>query len=206
MATETVLVIDDSEVNVSGVANLGLFADDGADVIIKNSKMHSDGGTLYADYKNSPDQSTMVAPPWVLGIMGTSRGTNLMGNNSSTTVIDSEVSAAQWAVLSTDSGTNMKLNVVNTTMLLTGADYVMQNDDTFGDKAGKDSNPYTTRSGYGTYAIGNADRVFLRCRHDGGHLRHYLHRRLRHLHCDEEGRGDLPVRRQRKGIGDLYPH
>ena len=157
---ETVLVIDDSEVNVSGVANLGLFADDGADVIIKNSKMHSDGGTLYADYKNSPDQSTMVAPPWVLGIMGTSRGTNLMGNNSSTTVIDSEVSAAQWAVLSTDSGTNMKLNVVNTTMLLTGADYVMQNDDTFGDKAGKDSNPYTTRSGYGTYAIGNADEYF----------------------------------------------
>lgn len=157
---ETLLVIEKSKVTVSGVANLTLFADDGADVIVRDSVLHSDGGTLYAGYLNSPDQSTMVAPPWILGIMGTSRTTNLMGENSSTTVIDSEVSAAQWAVLSTDSGSNMKLNVVNTTMLLTGADYVMQNDDTFGDKAGKDANPYTTRSGYGTYAIGNADEYF----------------------------------------------
>ena len=31
----------------------------------------------------------MVAPPWILGIMGTSRATNLMGTDSSTTVIDS---------------------------------------------------------------------------------------------------------------------
>lgn len=157
---ETLLVIEDSTVDVSGVANLALFADSGADVIIRNSTFHSDGGTLYEGYLNSPDQSTMVAPPWILGIMGTSRTTNLMGNNSSTTVIDSEMSAAQWAVLSTDSGSNMKLNVVNTTMLLTGADYVMQNDDTFGTEAGKDSNPYTEISGYGTYAIGNADEHF----------------------------------------------
>ncbi len=157
---ETLLVIEKSKVNVSGVANLTLFADDGADVIVRDSTLHSDGGTLYAGYKNSPDQSTMVAPPWILGIMGSSRTTNLMGTDSSTTVIDSKVSAAQWAVLSTDSGSNMKLNVVNTTMLLTGADYVMQNDDTFGTKAAKDSNPYTTRSGYGTYAIGNADEYF----------------------------------------------
>ncbi len=157
---ETVLWIKDSTVNVSGVANLTLFADDGSDVIVENSKFHSDGGTLYAGYKNSPDQSTMVAPPWILGIMGTSRTTNLMGTDSSTTVIDSEMSAAQWAVLSTDSGTNMKLNVVNTTMLLTGAEYVLQNDDTFGTKNGTDANPYTTRSGYGTYAIGNADEYF----------------------------------------------
>lgn len=157
---ETLLVIEDSEVNVSGVANLTLFADDGADVIVRGSKLHSDGGTIYADYKNGPDQSTMIAPPWILGIMGSSRTTNLMGTDSSTTVIDSEVSAAQWAVLSTDSGTNMKLNVVNTTMLLTGAAYVMQNDDTYGDKPANESNPYTTRSGYGTYAIGNADELF----------------------------------------------
>lgn len=157
---ETVLVIEDSKVNVSGVGNLTLFADDGADVIVKNSEFHSDGGTLYEAYKNSPDQATMVAPPWILGIMGTSRTTNLMGRDSSTTVIDSTVSAAQWAVLSTDSGSNMKLNVVNTTMLLTGANYVMQDGGLFGDKAGKDANPYTDKAGYGTYAIGNADEYF----------------------------------------------
>ena len=158
--SETLLVIENSDVQVSGVANLTLFADDGSDVIIRGSKLHSDGGTLHAGYLNSPNQATMVAPPWILGIMGSSRTTNLEGENSSTTVIDSDVSAAQWAVLSTDAGSNMKLNVVNTAMLLTGADYVMQNDGTYGNKPAKDSNPYTNRSGYGTYVIGNADEWF----------------------------------------------
>lgn len=157
---DTVLWIKDSEVKVSGVANLALFADDGSDVIVENSAFHSDGGTLYAGYRNSPDQSTMVAPPWILGIMGTSRTTNLMGDNSSTTVIDSKVSSAQWAILSTDSGTNMQLNVVNTEMSLTGASYVLQNDSTFGTENGNVSNPYTKRAGYGTYTIGQADERF----------------------------------------------
>lgn len=160
---ETLLVIENSDIEVSGVANLTLFADDGSDVIIKNTKLHSDGGTLHAGYKNSPDQSTMVAPPWILGIMGTSRTTNLEGTNTSTTVIDSEVSAAQWAVLSTDAGSNMQLNVVNTVMTLTGADYALQADGTFTTgygETGADSNPYTDRSGYGTYTIGSADERF----------------------------------------------
>jgi len=160
---ETVLVIENSDVKVAGVANLTLFADDGSDVIIKNSKLHSEGGTLHAGYKNSPNQATMVAPPWILGIMGSSRTTNLEGQNTSTTVIDSEVSAAQWAVLSTDAGSNMQLNVVNTVMTLTGADYALQADGTFTTEygeTGSTANPYTDRSGYGTYTIGSADERF----------------------------------------------
>ena len=157
------LTIQNSNVDVSGVGNLALFADNGADVIIDNSKFHSDGGTLYEGYRNSPDQATMVAPPWILGIMGTSRATNLMGTDSSTTVIDSDMSSAQWAILSTDSGSNMMLNVVNTDMALTGADYPLQADGTFDTDygtTGKTSNPYTSRSGYGTYTIGAAHENF----------------------------------------------
>ena len=160
---ETVLVIENSDIKVSGVGNLTLFADDGSDVIIKNTKLHSEGGTLHAGYKNSPNQATMVAPPWILGIMGSSRTTNLEGQNTSTTVIDSEVSAAQWAVLSTDAGSNMQLNVVNTVMTLTGADYALQADGTFTTEygeTGSTANPYTDRSGYGTYTIGSADERF----------------------------------------------
>ena len=149
------LTIENSNVDVSGVGNLALFADDGADVIIQNSTFHSDGGTLYEGYRNSPDQATMVAPPWILGIMGTSRTTNLMGEKSSTTVIDSDMSSSQWAILSTDSGSDMALNVVNTDMTLTGADYALQADGTF-----DATNPYTSRSGYGTYTIGQANEKF----------------------------------------------
>ncbi len=156
----TKLTIEDSDISVSGVANMTLFADSGSTMTVRNSRLHSDGGTLHAGYLNSPSQNTMVAPPWILGIMGSSRCTNLEGNNTTMNVIDSETSAAKWAVLSTDSGSNMKLNVVNTTMDLTGTDKIMQADGTYQDENG-DPNPYTTRSGYGTYVIGNADEQFL---------------------------------------------
>lgn len=157
---DSMVTLEDSTIEVSGVANLAIFADDGADVIVRNSKLYSGGGTMYADYQNSPSQDTMVAPPWILGIMGTSRATNLMGTDSSTTVIDSTVQSAQWAILSTDSGTNMKLNVVNTTMELVGADYDLQETNSDGTTLYQSENPYTSRSGYGTYAIGDADEWF----------------------------------------------
>lgn len=156
----TKLTIEDSDISVSGVANMTLFADSGSTMTIRNSKLHSDGGTLHDGYKNSPSQNTMVAPPWILGIMGNSRCTNLEGNNTTMNVIDSETSAAKWAVLSTDSGSNMKLNVVNTTMDLLGNDKIMQADGTYKDDDG-DPNPFTASSGYGTYVIGSADEQFL---------------------------------------------
>jgi hypothetical protein len=154
------VTVKDSDIQVSGVANLALFADNGADVIIENSHLLSKGGTLYSDYKNSPDQTTMVAPPWILGIMGTSRATNLMGTDSSTTVIDSVAEASQWAILSTDSGSNMKLNVVNTEMNLLGADYDLQQTNSDGETLYQVENPYTSKAGYGTYVIGDAVEDF----------------------------------------------
>lgn len=118
--------------------------------------MHSDGGTLYEDYINSPNQGTMVAPPWILGIMGTSRAANLMGDDSTMSVVDSEVTASNWAVLSTDSGFNMYLNVANTTMELTGNEEELQKGGTYSEE-----NPYTDKNGYGTCIIGNATETFL---------------------------------------------
>lgn len=153
---DSAVEIKDSEINADGVANLAVFADDGSSALLENVKLHSDGGTLYENYVNSPAQSTMVAPPWILGIMGNSRGTNLMGDDSTMTVVDSDVSASNWAVLSTDSGSNMYLNVANTTMSLTGTDDPMQADGAFDTE-----NPYTKIQGYGTYAIGAAVEKFL---------------------------------------------
>jgi hypothetical protein len=156
----TKVTVEDSDISVSGVANMTLFADSGATMTVRNSKLHSAGGTLHEGYLNSPSQNTMVAPPWILGIMGNSRCTNLEGNYTTMNFIDCETSAAKWAVLSTDSGSNMKLNIVNTTMDLTGSDQPIQADDTYEDADG-DPNPFTSRSGYGTYVIGSADEQFL---------------------------------------------
>lgn len=161
---EASVTIEDSAIHTSGVATMPVFADDGATVTIRNSTLQSDGGTLSADYMNTPDQALMVAPPWILGIMGTSRCTNMMGDNTTTNVIDSETSAGAWAVLSTDAGSDMVLNVYNSSLTLNNADESAATP--LQAEGGQISqtldNPYTVNygSGYGTYAIGNAAETF----------------------------------------------
>ena len=161
------VTISDSTIHTAGVATMPIFADSGAAVTIRSSVLRSDGGTLYGDYLNTPDQAVMVAPPWILGIMGTSRCSNMMGSGTTTNVIDSETSAGAWAVLSTDSGNDMYLNVYNSSLTLNNADESraapLQSE---GGQIGWTlDDPYTVNygSGYGTYAIGRAVETFAGC-------------------------------------------
>jgi hypothetical protein len=162
--SEANVTVEDSTILTSGVATMPVFADDGATVTIRNSTLQSDGGTLSADYMNTPDQALMVAPPWILGIMGTSRCTNMMGDNTTTNVIDSETSAGAWAVLSTDAGTDMALNIFNTSLTLNNAyeSAAASLQAEGGEISETLDNPYTVNygSGYGTYAIGNTVETF----------------------------------------------
>ena len=162
------VTIEDSIIETTGVATMPIFADsatgadNGSNVTVSNSVLISNGGTLMAEYMNSPDQSTMVAPPWILGIMGTSRTTNAMGNNTSMDFLDCDTSAGAWAVLSTDSGSNMTLNIYNTSLTLNNADESLIPIQAEGGQITTQDNPYTENfgSGYGTYAIGAAVETF----------------------------------------------
>lgn len=131
----------------SGVARPTVFSDEYGDVVMENCSFDVKGGTLYADYRNTADQSKMVSPPWVLGITGNARGTNMEGNCSTTTVVGSNLTASQWGVLSTDSGSDMLLTVADSTLTLNGVDK---------------NNPFTKNygPGYGTYIIGSAQEYF----------------------------------------------
>ena len=158
------VTVTGSTIHTSGVATMPIFADDGATVTIRSSVLQSDGGTLSSGYLNTPSQTLMVAPPWILGIMGTSRCSNMMGTNTTTNVIDSETSAGAWAVLSTDAGNNMALNIYNSSLTLNNADEsaaaALQAE--CGQISKTLDNPYTENygSGYGTYVIGNASETF----------------------------------------------
>jgi hypothetical protein len=101
-----VMEISNSDISTEGVGKLALFADNGASLIVKGSKINSTGGKIYDGYISNADQDIMVSPPWVLGLNGTvanARTTNLMGNYSTATYVDSTINAAGWAALSTDS-------------------------------------------------------------------------------------------------------
>ena len=157
------VVLENAKVNTAGVAVMPMFVDGGATLTVRNSKLHSAGGTLYSEYLSTPDQKLMVAPPWILGIMGNARCLNIMGVNSTVNVIDSATSAGAWAVLSTDSGTNMQLNVYNSSLTLTNGDesqYPLQAEG--GQITQTLDNPYTVNygSGYGSFVIGSAVESF----------------------------------------------
>ena len=157
------VTVEDSAIHTAGVAVTPLFADDGAMLTVKNSTMQSDGGTLYSGYLSTPTQNLMVAPPWILGIMGTSRCSNMMGNNTTMNVMDSAASAGAWAVLSTDSGSNMALNVYNSSLTLNNADESKIPLQAEGGQISETlDNPYTVNygSGYGTFVIGGAVETF----------------------------------------------
>ena len=157
------VTVEDSVLHTAGVAAMPLFADDGAAVTLRGCELTSEGGVLHADYLNTPDQALMAAPPWILGIMGTSRASNMMGDKTTTNVIDSSASAGAWAVLSTDSGGDMSLNVYNSTLTLGNSnesEHPLQAEG--GQIKETADNPYTVNngSGYGTYVIGNAAETF----------------------------------------------
>lgn len=157
------VVLENATVNTAGVAVMPMFVDGGATLTVKNSTLHSAGGTLYKEYLSTPDQKLMAAPPWILGIMGNARCLNIMGVDSTVNVIDSATSAGGWAVLSTDAGTNMQLNVYNSSLMLTNADesqYPLQAEG--GQITETLDNPYTVNygSGYGSFVIGSAVETF----------------------------------------------
>ena len=140
--------IENCDIVTEGVAKCTVFVDDGSDVVIRDSRLEARGGKLYDGYINSADFNYMVAPPWVLGIAGNARGTNLMGNKAATVLVNSDVKAANWGALSTDNGEDNRLTVIDTTLSVTGCE---------ADK--KDPYHKTWGSGYGTYILG-ADEDF----------------------------------------------
>lgn len=134
------LAISNSNIDVSGVARLALYAYEDADLLITDSTFKVDGGELYEGYPNSADFSAMLAPPWVLGIKGSARGTNMMGNRTTFTMVRSEAEAANWGVLSTDMGAAMLMTIVDSSLTLNGEK------DLFSTRYG---------SGYGSYILGS---------------------------------------------------
>ncbi|MFJ3667185.1 hypothetical protein ACIPSE_12075 [Streptomyces sp. NPDC090106] len=133
----TRLVVEDADVDNRGSVRTGVIAHDGADVIVKNSRIRTREGVLPDDYEPGFG-ANMMTVPWMLGLSGNVRATNVLGANTTATYINSTVSSEEWGAMSTDSVRNSRLNAVNSTVAVTGA------------------------SGYGTYADGTSQRnVFL---------------------------------------------
>lgn len=134
---ETTLVIDGAHIDSEGAVRPAIVATGGANVIVKNSTIDTSDGTLPEDYVSSVNLSYMQDAPWMLGISGNNRATNVLGENTQATYISSSITSENWGALSVDTGTDMKLTAINSEVKNSGED------------------------GYGTYVIGNATERFL---------------------------------------------
>jgi hypothetical protein len=140
--SSTRLVVDGANVANQGAVRTGVVADGGANVIVKNSRISTRDGALPADYQPTVDLTSMESAPWMLGISGNVRTTNLLGTDTKASYINSTLSSTGWGVLSTDSGQDGQLTAIDSDVAIDGPD------------------------GYGSYAIGNATERFLGTRFD----------------------------------------
>ncbi|MCD7749445.1 MAG: hypothetical protein LUH42_05295, partial [Oscillospiraceae bacterium] len=144
MATgeDTTLVLENSTVETQGVVRSTLISAGGANVIVKNSLLSAKDGVLPDDYIASTSLGYMKSVPWMLGLSGNCRATNMLGADTQETFICSTVSTEGWGVLSVDDCSNVKLTGINSSFLSTG------------------------ESAYGCYGIGNAIDRFYGCTFD----------------------------------------
>ncbi|MGI5454647.1 hypothetical protein ACQEWB_16010 [Streptomyces sp. CA-249302] len=129
----TRLVVDGARIDTRGVVRSALIARDGANVVVKNSRIRARNGVLPDDYVPAGG-ANMLTVPWRLGLTGDIRATNVIGTNTRATYVNSAISSEQWGVLSTDSVSNSRLTTVNSSVTITGD------------------------SGYGTYADGKTQQ------------------------------------------------
>lgn len=132
----TTLVVDGAKVRTHGAVRTGMVCNGGSNLVVKNSDIASFTGTLPADYVSNVTPGQMKDAPWMLGIRGNVRTTNVLGDDTTCTYIGSRLSADGWGVLSVDASRNTKLTAINSRIELSGA------------------------SGYGSYAIGNSTNAF----------------------------------------------
>jgi len=140
----TKVVLDGARITNKGVVRTGVISDDGANVIVKNSYVRCRNGVLPADYQATVETPYMESVPWMLGLDGNVRATNLIGANSIATYLNSTVFSETWGALSVEGGSGLKLTAVNSHVGNTG------------------------EYGYGTYAIGDATVRILGSRFDVG--------------------------------------
>lgn len=140
----TTLVVDGARIDNKGVVRTAVIANDGANVIVKDSVLRARNGVLPADYQATVETPYMESVPWMLGLDGNVRATNLIGKNSKATYLNSTVFSETWGALSVEGGSGLKLTAINSHFGNTG------------------------EYGYGTYAIGDATVRVLGSRLDVG--------------------------------------
>jgi hypothetical protein len=130
MATgDSNVVVENAKINTTGAIRTAIWAGGNALLLVKNSEiLASDGDNVDFPF------GMMNEVPWILGLKGNLRATNVLGA-ARATYLNSRVAAENWGALSTDSNyEGASLTAINTDIIIYGesgygsyADMAVQN-------------------------------------------------------------------------------
>jgi hypothetical protein len=110
------VTIDNAEIDTTGAIRTAIWCGGNSKVLVKNSTVVGHDGQ---DMNFRPGMMKEV--PWVLGLKGNLRATNVLGS-ANVTYLNSKVSAEYWGAMSTDScRPGSTLTTINTDMKITGS-------------------------------------------------------------------------------------
>jgi len=132
------LTVNDSEIHTKGAARGAIFVGARSNITVNNSRISVENGTLPEGYKDTIGLGKMMAVPWMLGLRGNCRATNLV-DYATAHYNNCHLTAESWGVLSTDIVDSVKLYVKDCLVEITG------------------------ESGYGSYSIGDSFNSFDHC-------------------------------------------
>lgn len=129
------VLVEDSTIETIGAAKNAVVVAGESDVTFRNCQLHSKDGTLPWDYEDTIKLGVMKSVPWMLGLRGNCRTTNLC-KNAKVTYEKCHLTAGGWGVLSVDDLDAGLLTVKDSLVEVTGP------------------------SGYGAFSIGDVKEVF----------------------------------------------
>lgn len=120
------VTINNARIKTVGVVRTGVFVGGNSTVTVNNSRIDvRNGATFPAEYKGGPITGmggVMMEPPWVMGIAGNARATNVV-ENGTVYYNNSHIKVQGWGALSTDATRNVKLYCNNSTIEVTDSGY-----------------------------------------------------------------------------------
>lgn len=138
---DAVLTVEDSYISTQGAARGTLFAGGHSKLYVRNCEISAQDGVLPPDYEDNVMPGNMRRVPWMLGLRGNCRATNL-ADYADAWYEDCTITSEGWGVMSTDGVCRCRLNLKNCDVAITGP------------------------SGYGAFSIGDCIDTFEDCRID----------------------------------------
>jgi hypothetical protein len=128
------VTVNSPRIRTRGAVRTALFVGGHSTMRVNDADIETWNGTLPADYKFTIEVGRMMEVPWMLGLSGNVRATNLV-DHGTVYFTNSRIRTQGWGALSTDDAARVRMFV-------------------------KDSLIETVDSGYGAYSIGDSHDHF----------------------------------------------